>query len=68
MRPVPAAVIRSLRDHAADGGLFGDTTPEARLALVETLTREAWALAGREPSHRPRAQLPVRLRPLAGPR
>jgi hypothetical protein len=68
MRHRRPAVVRSLHDRTPDTGLAGDTTPEARLALVETLTREAWALAGRELPRYPRDAAPVCLRPLAGSR
>jgi hypothetical protein len=55
--------VRGLRD-TPDAGLSGPTTPATRLALVETLTSEAWALAGGEPAPRARGELPVHLRPL----
>jgi hypothetical protein len=60
---VCTVTLRGLRD-APDGGLSGPTSPEARLALVETLTREAWALAGGELPPYARCDAPVRLRPL----
>ncbi len=60
---VRTVTLCGLRD-APDPGLSGPTTPEARLALVETLTREAWALAGGEPPSAARGDLPIRLRPL----
>lgn len=55
--------IRSLRD-AADAGLSGPSTPGERLALVDTLTREAWTLAGVDPPAYPRQEAPVSMRPL----
>ena len=60
---VPTILVRGLRDRP-DAGLTGPSTPEGRLALVETLTREAWALAGGEPPTYARHETPVRLRPL----
>ena len=60
---VSTVVVRGLRD-APDAGLSGPSTPETRLALVATLTREAWALAGGEPPPYARQDAPVRLRPL----
>ena len=60
---VSTVTLRGLRD-APDAGLSGPTSPEARLALVETLTREAWALAGGEPPPCARRDAPVALRPL----
>lgn len=48
-----------------DGGLSEAGSPESRLALVETLSREAWELAGRMTAPPvPRAKLPVSVRPL----
>jgi hypothetical protein len=41
--------------------LDGSTTPEERLAMVWTLTLEAWALSGRPMPEYPRAASPVRL-------
>ena len=55
--------IRGLRD-AVDAGLSGPTTPAARLALVETLTREAWALTGGDLPAYPRHEAPVSIRAL----
>ena len=55
--------IKRLHD-AADDGLSGPTTPATRLALVETLTREAFALAGGEAAAYPRHEAPVVVRPL----
>jgi len=64
---VRTITLRGLRD-AADAGLSGPSTPEARLALVETLTREAWALAGGEPPLCAWRDAPVLVRPLrSGP-
>ena len=64
MRDRPTTVtIRGLRD-APDAGLSGPSTPEARLALVDTLTREAWALAGGDPPAYARHDAPVSVRPL----
>jgi len=48
-----------------DDGLGEAGSPESRLALVETLSREAWALAGRTTAPLvPRTMLPVSVRPL----
>lgn len=60
---VKTVTLRALHD-APDAGLSGPSTPETRLALVATLTREAWTLAGGEPPPSARGDLPVRLRPL----
>lgn len=60
---VSTVTLRGLRD-APDAGLSGPTSPEARLALVETLTREAWALTGGEPRSHARGDAPIALRPL----
>lgn len=64
---VSSITVRGLRD-GADAGLSGPTSPEARLALVETLTQEAWALAGGEPRPYARHDAPVALRPLRASR
>ncbi len=55
--------IRGLRD-GPDPGLSGATTPVERLALVETLTREAWALARGDRPMYSRHEAPVSVRPL----
>jgi hypothetical protein len=55
--------IRGLRD-APDAGLSEPSTPATRLALVDTLTREAWALAGRALPVYPRHEAPVVVCPL----
>jgi hypothetical protein len=39
------------------------TSPEARLAMVWSLTVEAWALSGRPIPAYPRSATPLRLRP-----
>ena len=62
-RIVTSATVRPLRDRP-DAGVSVTGTPESRLALVATLTREAWSLAGLpEPSYE-RSTMPVRVRPL----
>lgn len=61
-RPI-TITIRGLRA-APDSGLSGPTTPAERVALVETLTREAWALAGGDPPAYARHEAPVSVRPL----
>jgi hypothetical protein len=63
---VSTVTVRALRD-APDAGLSGPSTPETRLALVETLTAEAWALAGGEPAPYARHDAPVDVRPLRPP-
>jgi hypothetical protein len=60
---VSTVTVRALRD-APDAGTSGPTTPLARLLLVETLTREAWAIAGFEVPAYARGDAPVRVRPL----
>ena len=60
---VSSVVLRRLQD-APDAGLSGATTPSVRVALVETLTREAWTLAGLEIPAYDRCHAPVSLRPL----
>jgi len=55
--------IRRLHD-VPDDGLSGPTTPAARLELVDTLTREAFALAGRAAPTYARHEAPVVVRPL----
>ena len=45
-------------------GLSGATTPTERLALVEVLTQEAWALAGWALPTYARHEAPVSTRPL----
>lgn len=55
--------MRGLRD-APEPGLSASTTPEERLSLVETLTREAWALAGGPLPTYARSEAPVCVRPL----
>jgi hypothetical protein len=42
-------------------GLDRSTTPEERLAMVWSLTVEAWALSGQPMPAYPRAETPVRL-------
>ena len=51
---------RKLHD-APDAGLSGPTTPEERIILVETLTREAWAIAGMAMPVYDRSNTPVRV-------
>ena len=63
---VSSVVLRRLQD-APDAGLSGATTPALRVALVETLTREAWTLAGLERPAYDRCDAPVSLRPLGVP-
>jgi hypothetical protein len=63
---VSSVVLRRLQD-APDAGLSGATTPSLRVALVATLTREAWTLAGLELPAYDRCDAPVSLRPLAVP-
>lgn len=63
---VSSVVLRRLQD-AADAGLSGATTPSLRVALVETLTREAWTLAGLELPAYDRGDSPVSLRQLGVP-
>jgi hypothetical protein len=59
--PVRVVALRAEgRDH-----LDRSTTPEERLAMVWTLTVEAWALAGRPMPTYPRVATPVRLTQLA---
>ncbi|MDQ3697586.1 MAG: hypothetical protein M3373_06125 [Gemmatimonadota bacterium] len=55
--------IRGLRG-PPDTGLSPPTTPEARLALVETLTREAWAITGSAMPTYVRRDTPISIRPL----
>ncbi|MCA2986391.1 hypothetical protein [Gemmatimonas sp.] len=55
--------IRRLHDQP-DAGLSGATTPASRLALVETLTHEAFALAGTTAIVYPRHEAPVVVRAL----
>lgn len=62
-RRTSTVTVRGLRD-ASDSGLIGPTTPAERLALVETLTREAWVLAGREVPTYARHEAPVHVRAL----
>ena len=52
--------VRSLRG-APDAGLSAVGTPAECLALVETLTAEAWALAGHDLPTYARAETPVRI-------
>jgi hypothetical protein len=54
-------VTKRSRHEPPDAGLAGPTTPEQRLALVDVLTREAWALAGRPWPQLPRSEWPVRV-------
>lgn len=56
----PTVRIRPLTD-PADAGLAGDTTPDERLALVEVLTREAWALMGLPVPTYERGDTPIRV-------
>ena len=53
--------LRPLRS-APDAGLSAATTASERMALVETLTLEAWTLAGQGLPSYARADLPVRKR------
>lgn len=61
MRARVTQVTRRRLGDAADAGLSGPSTAEERLALVETLTREAWALAGRPLPSYARGDAPVRV-------
>lgn len=55
--------LRSL--HAEpDNGLSAPLSPSEMLALVETLSRESWALAGHVESTFPRTAWPVTVRKL----
>lgn len=60
---VSTMTLHGLRD-APDAGVAGPTTAEARVALVDVLTREAWALSAMEPRPYPRGHAPVRVRRL----
>lgn len=60
---VISIISRSLYD-SPDSGLSVSGTPEERLALVATLTREAWALAGLVIPAYERANSPVSVRSL----
>jgi hypothetical protein len=66
-RRTSTVTARGLRD-ASDAGLSGSTTPTERLALVDVLTREAWALAGRDVPAYARHETPVSVRPLRAAR
>jgi hypothetical protein len=67
MRRIASVEIHALRD-APEGGISGPSTPESRLALVETLTLEAWVLAGRSTVRCRRSEMPVAIRPLGAVR
>ena len=60
---VTTMTVRALRA-TPDAGTSGPSTPVERLALVETLTREAWALAGRTLPAYARRDAPVSVRSL----
>lgn len=62
---VMSVTRRRLRD-APDSGLSACGTPEERLALVATLTHEAWALAGLALPECDRASWPITIRSLDG--
>jgi len=69
-RRVVTIAVRPLRA-APDTGLSELGTAESRLALVETLTREAWSISGHDLPTYTRATTPIRvcpLRPTAGQR
>jgi hypothetical protein len=57
----PVAVYRL--GHEPGDDLSASTTPEARLAMVWTLTLEAWSLSGRDLPEYPRSETPVSRRP-----
>lgn len=59
--------VTSLRERAPDTGLAGETTPAQRVALVWTLTQEAWALSGRPIPKYARHEMPVVVRSLRDP-
>lgn len=61
----PVRVFRLGEEPGDD--LSATTTPEERLAMVETLTLEAFALAGLARPSYSRAQSPMARRPLGAP-
>ncbi len=63
---VTTVTIRALSD-APDAGLAELGTAASRLALVETLSAEAWALSGLASEESSRARTPVRTRSLRVP-
>jgi hypothetical protein len=56
-------VSRKLSD-VPDSGLSSPGLPEARIALVATLTAEAWVLAGLGTPEYTRAETPISVRSL----
>ena len=60
---VTSIVRRKLRD-SPDSGLSAPGTPEDRVALVGTLTAEAWSLVGLRVPEDDRAAAPIHIRPL----
>lgn len=62
-KQVSTLSVRRLHE-VADAGLSGATTPAMRLALVETLTREAFALAGLPAKAYQRHEAPIVIRAL----
>jgi hypothetical protein len=63
---VTTVTIRALSD-APDAGLAELGTAASRLALVETLSAEAWELSGLASEGSSRARGPIRTRPLRVP-
>jgi hypothetical protein len=51
----------TLQDRSGENGLWGPTTPEQRVAMVGTITRSAWDLAGRPWPAYTRRTMPVRV-------
>jgi hypothetical protein len=54
-----ARILPLAREGREDGKVFG--TPGQRLALIEELTREMWALARKPVPEYPRSEIPVKV-------
>jgi hypothetical protein len=58
------SIVRRKLSDSSDSGLSAPGTPQDRVALVDTLTAEAWSLAGFRIPEYDRATAPIHIRPL----
>jgi hypothetical protein len=58
------SIVRRKLSDSSDSGLSAPGTPEDRIALVDTLTAEAWSLAGLRIPEYDRSAAPIHIRPL----
>ena len=58
------SIVRRKLTDSPESGLSATGTPQERVALVATLTAEAWSLAGLRIPEYDRAAAPIHIRPL----